>query len=67
MCHQSHFVVILGANNDIGLKSLQKVRVIDLFSVLWIVGFRISTLPMKHLGLPLEAPYKSCRIWDGII
>ena len=35
--------------------------------VLWLVGFQISTLPMKYLGLHLDAPYKSCRIWDGIL
>ena len=43
-----------GANDYIWLKSLQKVGVFDLFSVLWVVGFQISTLPMKHLGFLLE-------------
>jgi hypothetical protein len=32
-----------------------------------ILGFRVSSLPMKYLGLPLGAPFKAKLIWDVII
>lgn len=32
--------------------------------VSWVVN---SSLPLKYLGLPLKASYKSCHIWDGIL
>ena len=32
-----------------------------------IFGRRVAGLPMKYLGLPLEAPYKSTTIWNDII
>lgn len=32
-----------------------------------ILGCRVSSLPMKYLGLPLGARYKSIYIWDDII
>jgi hypothetical protein len=32
-----------------------------------ILGGWVSSLPMKYLGLPLGAAYKSKSIWDGII
>jgi hypothetical protein len=27
----------------------------------------VSSLPMKYLGLPLEAHFKAKPIWDGVI
>jgi hypothetical protein len=32
-----------------------------------ILGCRVSSLPMKYLGLPLGALYKAKSIWDGIV
>jgi hypothetical protein len=32
-----------------------------------ILGCRVSSLPMKYLGLPLGASFKAKSIWDGII
>jgi hypothetical protein len=32
-----------------------------------ILSCRISFFPMKYLGLPLGAPFKSRVIWDGVI
>jgi hypothetical protein len=30
-----------------------------------ILGCGFATLPVKYLGLPLGASYKSTHIWDG--
>jgi hypothetical protein len=32
-----------------------------------ILGCEVASLPVKYLGLPLGASYKSTRIWDGVI
>jgi hypothetical protein len=32
-----------------------------------ILGCRVSSLPMKYLGLPLGASFKAKPIWNGII
>jgi hypothetical protein len=32
-----------------------------------ILGCEVAILPMKYLGLPLRASYKSIHIWDGVI
>jgi hypothetical protein len=32
-----------------------------------ILSCRISSIPMKYLGLPLGAPFKLRAIWDGVI
>jgi hypothetical protein len=32
-----------------------------------ILGCGIASLPVKYLGLPLGASYKSTHIWDGVI
>jgi hypothetical protein len=36
-------------------------------SLAGIVGGGVDSLPVKYLGLPLEASYKSTRIWDWVI
>lgn len=33
----------------------------------YILGCKISSLPLRYLGLPLGAPHKSVLIWDGVI
>jgi len=32
-----------------------------------LFGYRVARLPMKYLGFPLRAPYKSTTIWNGIV
>jgi hypothetical protein len=36
-------------------------------SLVNILGCGVATLPVKYLGLPLGASYKSIHIWDGVI
>jgi hypothetical protein len=39
----------------------------DVKGLAGILGCRVSSLPMKYLGLPLGAQFKTKSIWDGII
>ena len=32
-----------------------------------IMGCGVSSLLLKHIGLPLEIPFKAKSIWDGVI
>jgi hypothetical protein len=32
-----------------------------------ILGCRVSSFPLKYLGLPLGAPFKTKSIWDSVI
>jgi hypothetical protein len=32
-----------------------------------ILGCRVSSLPLKYLGLPLGAPFKAKSIWDDVV
>jgi len=32
-----------------------------------ILGYTLTSLPMKYLGLLLGAPFKAKSIWDGVI
>jgi hypothetical protein len=32
-----------------------------------ILSCNISSLPLRYLGLPLGAPFKSKAIWDGLV
>jgi hypothetical protein len=32
-----------------------------------ILGFRVSSLPLKYLGLPFGAPFKAKSVWNSII
>jgi hypothetical protein len=32
-----------------------------------ILGCKVSSLPMKYLGLPLGASFKAKSLWDDII
>jgi hypothetical protein len=32
-----------------------------------LLGCRVTSLPMKYLGLPLGASYKAVSIWNGVI
>ena len=31
-----------------------------------VLGCKASSLPSTYLGLPLGAPYKSSRVWEGV-
>jgi hypothetical protein len=39
----------------------------DIEELASILGCRVSSLPMKYLGLPLGASYKAISIWNGVI
>jgi hypothetical protein len=39
----------------------------DVESSASIIGCRVALLPLKYLGLPLGAPYKSTFIWNCIV
>jgi hypothetical protein len=41
--------------------------VVQVGSLADILGCEVASLPVKYLGLPLGASYKSTRIWDGVI
>jgi len=57
-----------------GLKiNLEKSEIVpvgdvgDVEGLARILGCRVSSLPLKYLGLPLGASYKATSIWNGII
>jgi hypothetical protein len=56
-----------------GLKNLKKFELVAVGKVPYIegltniLGCNISSLPLRYLGLPLGAPFKSKAIWDGVI
>jgi hypothetical protein len=39
----------------------------DVAGLARIFGCKVSSLPMKYLGLPSRASFKPKSIWDGII
>jgi hypothetical protein len=41
--------------------------VVDVESLANIFGCRVAMLPIKYLGLPLGASYKSTSIWSSIV
>ncbi len=43
------------------------VAVDDVACLASILGSRVSSLPMKYLGLPLGAPFKAKSFWVAII
>jgi hypothetical protein len=42
-------------------------NVINVEGLASILGCKVSSLPMKYLGLPLGASFKAKSIWDDII
>ena len=56
-----------------GLKiNLQKNEIIplggtkDVDRASTLFGYKVGKLPTTYLGLPLEVPHKSCKVWDVI-
>jgi hypothetical protein len=41
--------------------------VLEVEELAFILGWIVSKLPMKYLGLPLGARFKSHEIWDPIL
>jgi hypothetical protein len=39
----------------------------DVEGLAQLLGYRVASLPMKYLGLPLGASYKAVSIWNGVI
>ena len=31
-----------------------------------VLGCKVGALPTTYLGLPLGAPYRSSRVWEGV-
>lgn len=62
------FEAVLGLKVNLAKSSLipvgDAVQVGSLADILWC---EVAYLPVKYLGLPLGASYKSTRIWDGVI
>ena len=56
-----------------GLKiNLEKIELIpigevpNLEELAKVLGCKVCSLPSTYLGLPLGAPYKSSRVWEGV-
>ncbi len=54
--------VNLAKSNLIHVGNIDQVR-----RLARILGCGVAILPMKYLGIPLGASYKSTHIWDGVI
>jgi hypothetical protein len=39
----------------------------DVEGLAQLFGFRVASLPMTYLDLPLGASYKATSIWNGVI
>jgi hypothetical protein len=51
----------------INLLKVELVSVDDVGGLSCILSCRVTSLPMKYLGLPLRALYKAKSIWGGIV
>jgi hypothetical protein len=62
------FEAVSGLRINLGKSELVPVGdVADIKELAGLLGCKTSALPMKYLGLPLEARFKSKGIWDPII
>jgi hypothetical protein len=62
------FEAILGLRINLAKSEIIYVgEVEDVEELTNILGCRVSSLPMKYLGLPLGASYKATSIWNDII
>jgi hypothetical protein len=62
------FEAVLGLKINLSKSEIIPVgEVVDVESLANIFGCRVAMLPMKYLGLPLGASYKSTSIWSGIV
>jgi hypothetical protein len=62
------FEAVSGLKVNLAKSSLIPVGdVVQVGSLADILGCEVASLPVKYLGLPFGASYKSTRIWDGVI
>jgi hypothetical protein len=67
-CLFLYFEAVLGLKVNLAkfeIVSIGEVENVDRLAR--IFGCRVVGLPMKYLGLPLGAPYKSTTIWNDIV
>jgi len=58
----------LGLRINLGKSRLVPIEEVeDVKDLAHILGCRVASLPMKYLGLPLSALYKSIAFWNGVI
>jgi hypothetical protein len=61
------FEIVSGLKINLSKSELVFVGVVvDVGGLAHILICRVSSLPMKYLGLPLKVPYKAKSIWGGI-
>ena len=61
------FEVILGLKINLEKKELIPIgNVSKLEELVEILGCKVCALPTTYLGLPLGAPHKSYRVWEGV-
>uniref|UniRef100_A0A2N9HB65 Reverse transcriptase domain-containing protein n=1 Tax=Fagus sylvatica TaxID=28930 RepID=A0A2N9HB65_FAGSY len=62
------FEAVLGLRINLGKSKIVPIgSVVDVEALAHVLGGRIASLPMKYLGLPLGARYKSKEIWNPIL
>ena len=62
------FEVVSGLKVNLSKSKIVPVGLVNnLNEVAAILGCKVSSLPMKYLGLTLGAPHKSKAMWDGIV
>ncbi|XP_042969093.1 uncharacterized protein LOC122301777 [Carya illinoinensis] len=62
------FEIVLGLKVNLSKSEVILVGSVNNVSmVAAILGCKVSSLPMKYLGLPLGVPHKSKTVWEGII
>jgi hypothetical protein len=58
---------VSGLKTSLSKSELVPVGIVGNVVGLIILGCGVASLPMKYLGLPLEASFKAKHIWDGVI
>lgn len=61
------FKAVSGLKINLSKSEIIPIRVDDVENLASMIGCRVALLPVKYLGLPLGAPYKSTSPWSGII
>lgn len=62
------FEMVSGLRINLAKSKLVPVgNVINVEGLGSILGYRVSSLPIKYLGIPLGASFKAKYIWNGII
>jgi hypothetical protein len=62
------FEAVSGLRINLGKSEIVPIGpVVDVEDLAQVLGGRIASLPMKYLGLPLGAKYKSKEIWNLIL